>query len=256
MPSATMPSSSASATAPNNPFIKNLASSSKSTRDAALSSLRTFLSRPTPFSPLDNLKLWKGLFYCMWMSDKPLNQQRLARDLAALVDALRTADAKLAFIAAFWETMSSMWLEIDALRMDKFLYLLRCYVGKGFELCTSEGEAFTERYLELLERAPLEPKDHRIPNGIRFHVLDVYVDELEKVDAQPTADVVKFLAPVRKLRTETLTKAVKERCAEALEDERVLDWTGEAKQKASGAHDDTDGDEAEDEDAEFGGFDD
>nr|POE47404.1 ribosomal rna-processing protein 1 like [Quercus suber] len=256
MPSATMAPSAASATSPNNPFIKNLASSSKATRDAALLSLRTFLSRPAPFSPLDNLKLWKGLFYCMWMSDKPLNQQRLARDLAALVDALRTPDARLAFIAAFWETMCNMWLEIDALRMDKFLYLLRCYVGKGFELCMGEGEEFTQRYLELLERAPLEPKDHRIPNGVRFHVLDVYLDELEKVDSRRTADVEKFLEPVGKLRSETLTKAVRERCVEALEDERVRDWKGEAKQKHASTHDGADGDQDEDEEAEFGGFDD
>ena len=26
------------------------------------------------FSEVDLLKIWKGLFYCMWMSDKPLIQ--------------------------------------------------------------------------------------------------------------------------------------------------------------------------------------
>lgn len=29
------------------------------------------------FTETDMLKLWKGLFYCMWMSDKPLVQVRL-----------------------------------------------------------------------------------------------------------------------------------------------------------------------------------
>ena len=29
------------------------------------------------FSEVDLLKIWKGLFYCMWMSDKPLIQVHL-----------------------------------------------------------------------------------------------------------------------------------------------------------------------------------
>lgn len=235
---------------PNNPFIQNLASSSKATRDHALLALRTFLSRPeASFSALDNRKLWKGLFYCMWMSDKPLNQQRLARDLASLVDDVRTVDGKLAFVTAFWETMSTMWQEIDALRMDKFLYLVRCYVNKGFELCARKDwadDSFVERYLGVLETVPLEPRDHRIPNGIRFHVIDVYVDELEKVDTQRTVDLGKVLEPLRKLKENTLTKAIRERCAEALGNERVLDWKGEQKQENG----------IGDGDAEFGGFED
>jgi hypothetical protein len=34
------------------------------------------------------LKLWKGLFYCMWMSDKPLVQDDLARSTFARLVAL------------------------------------------------------------------------------------------------------------------------------------------------------------------------
>lgn len=40
----------------------------------------------------DLLKLWKGLFYCMWMSDKPLVQEELARKLAGLVACFQTHD--------------------------------------------------------------------------------------------------------------------------------------------------------------------
>lgn len=253
---------------PSNPFIKQLASSGKSprppstrrrvlnarpdrkTRDRALSSLRTYLSRPASFTPLDFLKLWKGLFFCMWMSDKPLNQQRLARDLADLVSVLKGDDNVVGFMDAFWKTMAREWSGIDALRMDKYLYLVRCYLGKAFEVMARKGwqdEEMVERVLGVLQETPLEARDAKIPNGLRFHVVDIYVDELEKVDTEKTAPVEKIMAPVRKLGKETVTKAVRTRVQEALEDERLQDWQG--LQSGSG-----EGDGA-DEDDEFGGFD-
>ena len=39
---------------------------------------------------MELLKLWRGLFYCMWMSDKPLVQEELARKLASLVQCFRS----------------------------------------------------------------------------------------------------------------------------------------------------------------------
>jgi ribosomal RNA-processing protein 1 len=84
-------------------------------RDAAVDSLRTYLSARPSLSSAESLKLWKGLFYCMWMSDKPRNQQQLARDLAALVDVLR-AGVVVPFLEGFWITMGREWSGIDVLR--------------------------------------------------------------------------------------------------------------------------------------------
>lgn len=189
----------------------------------------------------------------MWMSDKPLPQQRLARDLADLVDALRTPENILNFIAAFWKTMAREWSVIDALRMDKYLSLVRCYVAKGFEVCakSSWDEETTSSYLAVLGEVPLEARDHRVPNGLRYHTVDVWVDELEKVDAKRVAPVEVLLEPVRRLGRDSLTKAVRRRVQEALEDERLVDWKGEEREDAAeGAV------ESEEHDDEFGGFDD
>jgi ribosomal RNA-processing protein 1 len=51
----------------------------------------------------------------MWMSDKPRNQQQLARDLASLVNDL-PKEVVLPFLDAFWKTMSREWGGIDVLR--------------------------------------------------------------------------------------------------------------------------------------------
>ncbi|EME88883.1 uncharacterized protein MYCFIDRAFT_26930 [Pseudocercospora fijiensis CIRAD86] len=231
-----------------NPFIKQLASSDRSIRDRALSSLRTYLHRSTPFTGLDLLKLWKGLHYCMFMSDKPRNQQRLARDLAALTDVLAPANVSPWF-AAFWKTISREWGSIDSLRMDKYLYLIRCYVNKGFEVCAKKkwDEDFVHQYLEVLEAdgGPLSLRDMKVPNGLRLHVLDIWLDELQKVDEHRQAPIDKIMAPISKLKTGSMVKSVRERAGESFDDNRLLDgkaWRPEDE-------------EEEEPDAGFGGFD-
>jgi ribosomal RNA-processing protein 1 len=207
--------------------------SDRKTREHALDSLRTFLQRSTPFSELDFMKLWKGLFFCMWHSDKPLTQQRLARDLADLLTVVSGRENFLGFVRAFWQTIAREWAGIDALRMDKFLYLVRCYVGKGFEVVRKkewEDEDLIDAYLEILAAVPLNPSEQKIPNGLRYHVIDVYVDELDKVDTERNAPLEKMLEPLKELGEKSLTKPMKLRVKEALEDERLQDWKSEREQ--------------------------
>lgn len=66
-------------------FAKRLAANEKSGRDQALARLRVWLSKKPDLSELDLLKIWKGLFYCMWMSDKAPVQQELAAAMSKLV---------------------------------------------------------------------------------------------------------------------------------------------------------------------------
>ncbi|KAL7628305.1 hypothetical protein AAE478_002505 [Parahypoxylon ruwenzoriense] len=149
----------------NMPFIKNLASSDRKTRTSALSTLRTFLSAPATaqrLSDLDHLKLWKGLFYSVWMCDRPIPQQNLCAELAGLLAVLPThnphrngdgGDAAdegedggpecavvVPFLRAFWATLAREWTAIDVLRMEKYLLLVRrvfgaslAWVGEGYQ---------------------------------------------------------------------------------------------------------------------------
>lgn len=145
--------------------------------------------------------------------------------------------------------MGREWGGIEALRMDKFLYLVRQFLAAQFEYLSRDAwkdvEA-REEVLHMLEEVPLSPRDVRMPNGLRYHVIDIYVDELDKADPERTAPLEEMLAPLRKIAKEGITKAVRKRAAEALDDERVGDWKGENVKE----NDD------EEEDDEFGGFDD
>ncbi|KAI9800337.1 MAG: hypothetical protein M1825_004107 [Sarcosagium campestre] len=209
------------------PFVKQLAANDRPTRDAAVSSLRTFLSGRRQLSSLDLLKLWKGLFFCVWMSDRPRTQQRLIVDLAGLVEVLPDQNA-LPFLEAFWTTIAREWTGIDALRMDKFLLLVRSYLRASFcYLAERNWDVKTvEDYANILSAIPLSIADAKIPNGLRYHVIDIFVDELDASD-QPrksTIDLGLVLRPLRELASKSPTKSVRLRVKEALADERLIDW--------------------------------
>ncbi|GAB5588838.1 hypothetical protein Unana1_03738 [Umbelopsis nana] len=164
------------------PFGKQLAANEKKTRDKAVRSLQQFLSSKAELSEKDLLKLWKGLFYCFWMSDKPLIQQSLSETLGSLVMSLQQQNA-IAFIGAFWQIHCEEWHGIDRLRLDKYYMLLRRVIFYTFKYISEHDWdlGIIDDYSELLKNGPLHPTNKKIPDSIRYHLSDIYLGELEKV---------------------------------------------------------------------------
>jgi len=124
---------------------------------------------------------------------------------------------------------------IDVLRMEKFLLLCRRVLGASLEVLR-DGEKKKERWgekritevLDVYEEFPLNVADHRLPNGMRYHVIEIWVDEIERVgvlgmeDGEEQSRVLDvLLEPLRVLRKESPTKTVREKAKEALADERL-----------------------------------
>lgn len=149
-------------------------------------------------------------------------------------------------------------------------------------------------YLTILEEGPLcplnfdpdqpsaidEAKDYvpmpHGPDGLRYHIMDLWIDELEKVlefeeqeqddqgdaeeedgEAAPRPRKIKsdvpmdlLLRPIENLRTQGPHKPVRIRAAETLEDERLFEW-GFKTRKVDVNEDE----EEEDSEGEWGGFD-
>lgn len=80
-----------------------------------MNALSEYLKATEDMSELEYLKLWKGLFYCFWMSDKPLIQQELAEKLSKLIWDLKT-DVAFGYLSAFWKIIVKEWYGIDRLR--------------------------------------------------------------------------------------------------------------------------------------------
>ncbi|NXA51176.1 RRP1B protein, partial [Nothocercus julius] len=154
------------------------------------------------FSEEELLKIWKGLFYCMWMQDKPLLQEELANNISQLIHVIQNSEAQHLFVQTFWQTMNREWNGIDGLRLDKYYMLIRMILRQSFEVLKRNDweESLIEPFLQLLMKEVMDP-DSNAPIGIKFHFIDIYLDELAKVGAKElTADQnLKFIEPFCKI---------------------------------------------------------
>ncbi|PGH34724.1 ribosomal RNA-processing protein 1 [[Emmonsia] crescens] len=350
------------------PFVRELASSDKRTRDKALESLTRFIQSRRDLQLVELLKIWKGLFFCFYHSDRPLTQQSLARALSYTLVPSLPEQTLQSFLRAFWITMSRDFHSLDRLRLDKYLYLIRCYVGVAFEVFLKKGlsgagagtqkqkekqeqekekekgslgkrkrgeeadenGAETESgelgvwkelgmYLDMLEEGPLCPLNfdptsndtnedpavrmHKGPDGVRYHLLDIWLDEIEKIavvevegedegegetgdkameDDDDNAEARNstlnnddntkeknkktkkqlkdgvpmelLLRPIVRLQGKSISKMVRKRAGEVLDDERLVEW-GVRERKRDDDDDDDEEEEEEDEGEGWGGID-
>ncbi|XP_004406641.1 PREDICTED: ribosomal RNA processing protein 1 homolog B [Odobenus rosmarus divergens] len=192
-------------------FAQRLASHEKGIRDRAVKKLRQYISVKTQretggFSQEELLKIWKGLFYCMWVQDEPLLQEELANTISQLVHVVNNSEAQHLFIQTFWQTMNREWKGIDRLRLGKYYMLIRLVLRQSFEVLRRHGweESRIKLFLDVLMKEILHPESQS-PNGVKFHFIDIYLDELSKVGGKELlADQnLKFIDPFCKIAAKT-----------------------------------------------------
>nr|AFK47703.1 unknown [Medicago truncatula] len=163
-------------------LIKQLAFTQKSSREKALKLvLKSWLpSRSEQLPEEDAKKLWKGLFYCVWHSDKPLVQADLIDRLASLLLTLHSSFT-VQYFSTFFLTMRREWSGIDALRLDKFYLLIRRFVSKSFSLMNKNSWdlEFVKLIVNCLDGATFASSDKLLQGkGVNYHVASVFLDEL------------------------------------------------------------------------------
>lgn len=151
-----------------------------------------------PFTEDDFMRIWKGLYYNVWMSDKPLVQEDLAEQLAQLIDSFGGNTAcSLAYFSAFMRTMCNEWFGIDQWRMDKFLMLVRRMLRYMLRLLKKSkwSPELIQTFNETMQLSVLseQPKSR----GITMHYMDVFFEELAKAANEEitAAQVNLFLRP-------------------------------------------------------------
>jgi ribosomal RNA-processing protein 1 len=85
-------------------------------------------------SELDMLKLWKALYFCMWLADKQEVQTELARAFAKMVDVFKTEELSLLFLRSFFIIMIREWSSLDSHRINKFYTLIRIITNKALAI--------------------------------------------------------------------------------------------------------------------------
>ncbi|XP_051258813.1 ribosomal RNA processing protein 1 homolog B isoform X2 [Dicentrarchus labrax] len=190
-------------------FAQRLASNEKPVRTRAMKKLRKYLnvrSQRGGFTGDELLKLWKGLFYCLWMQDKPLLQEELSKQISSLIHSFQDVDGQFLYMESFLQTFKREWTGIDRLRMDKFFQLVRFMFRQTFEMLKRKKweSSVVGRFLELLTVQVLQ-SGSGAPSGLQFHILDLYMTELATVgSAELTADQnLIFIEPFCKTAAKT-----------------------------------------------------
>ncbi|XP_061782272.1 uncharacterized protein [Nerophis lumbriciformis] len=201
-------------------LAQKLASNEKPIRTKALKKLRKYINVRSQkatdgFTSEELLKLWKGLFYCLWMQDKPLLQEVLSNSVSSLIKSFHDVNGQFLYVESFFKTFKREWTGIDRLRMDKFFQLVRFMFRQTFEMLKKKTweSSVVERFLQLLT-TELLLSGSNAPTGLQLHVLDLYLTELAAVgSAELTADqnlifIEPFCKTAAKTKNRTLFRAI------------------------------------------------
>ncbi|OQR80348.1 ribosomal RNA processing protein 1A-like, partial [Tropilaelaps mercedesae] len=188
-------------------FAQLLASNERQVRDKALARMKKWLRlrshrEEAEFSIDGMMKLWKGLFYCMWMADKPLIQEELADNIGSLLHSFAKPTQSYLFIGAFFKTMARNHDHIDKFRIDKFLMLTRRLYRhvpisslfsiflKHLKLASLQylkardwEYKHVQKYISTLRESVLSTKQdaREMALGFRLHFFDIFLEEMARV---------------------------------------------------------------------------
>ncbi|CAE8635933.1 unnamed protein product, partial [Polarella glacialis] len=113
-------------------FGKRLAHTDKTVRDKGFSILKKWLAVHPELERLEYMKLWKGLYFGMWMADKRPVQQELSVNTAMLLNDVPREKRNM-WIETFWETMRDAWEKLDVHRINKYMLFMRIILAESFK---------------------------------------------------------------------------------------------------------------------------
>merc|ERR1719193_3011781 len=145
------------------------------------------------------MRIWKGLFYCYWMSDKPLVQEELAENISSMVGSFQTTQDGLGFVQAFAKTFQREWFGVDRWRMDKTMMFVRRFLRHSLKLVAKAEweETLLEAFIEVVRKEVVLTDPANASLGFQLHFTDVFLEEVAKVGGEdlPAKVVGKLVQP-------------------------------------------------------------
>ncbi|XP_026479436.1 ribosomal RNA processing protein 1 homolog [Ctenocephalides felis] len=165
-------------------FAKVLAGNDKKLRDRVLKNLRKWLGYRSQssfrFKEEDFMRIWKGLFYCMWMSDKPLIQEELADNISTLIHSFTNINDAILFFDCYLKTMVREWFGIDMHRLNKFMMFVRRML-RQFLVAVDHHKwkaEILEEFESVLTKTLFQQNNAM---GLVLHFIEIFMEELAKV---------------------------------------------------------------------------
>lgn len=180
-------------------------------RKKALNNFKNYLGSITSISELEMLKLWKGLYYAMWLCDKAPVQAQLAEFLSQLTHGFQKNTITFLYLRAFFRTVVREWTVLDYHRVNKFYVLIRLVVREYFELLKKKN--WNSKMVESFLTVMVEELLTKTPNGPRFHMVDLFLDELAVVSegSLTLSQFLEILSPFFSLLSTATDPALHER---------------------------------------------
>ncbi|XP_038219940.1 ribosomal RNA processing protein 1 homolog [Zerene cesonia] len=182
-------------------FAKLLSGNEKKSRDRVLKTLKKWLlncfSKDYVFKEDDFIRVWKGLFYAVWMSDKPLVQEDLCESISQILDLFpkEQFDNAIMMTKVGFKVLAMEWYGIDQHRIDKFMMLVRRYLRGSFRclLRTDWDLDSCKKYADMLSSedgllALKTPFYARNALSLILHIIDCYLEELSKISRGKISD--------------------------------------------------------------------
>ncbi|KAL4105169.1 hypothetical protein QTP88_020441 [Uroleucon formosanum] len=164
-------------------LIKLLASNDPNTRSDGIKKIKQLLldnSKDTSdaFQLNDYLIIWRGLFYFMWTSDKPVPQESVTEKISYLIHSCTSYQGKIFFLDAFFLTIKDNWMSIKQHRIDKCMMWARHFLRQllfTFVNCDWILE-YMNKFSEVLYRALKS-----FAPSLRTCLQVIFLEELAKV---------------------------------------------------------------------------
>jgi ribosomal RNA-processing protein 1 len=163
-----------------------------------VSTLSKWLAANKDLERVDYLKVWKGLFYCFWLCDKPKPQHELAEIISEMICEVRSW--KL-FLETFWETMAREWPGIDRWRVNKYYNFFRCMLKSSASFVLDDEEKILS-WIEIFQNGPLNPLNEKLPMSIQLSVVEKFIPELFQMKPKEN-HCYKMLSPFYNLLEKT-----------------------------------------------------
>lgn len=157
-------------------LARSLVTGEKAVRDATVEELKKYAGSRKTFKDLEMMKLWRALYYCVWLSDKVPVQSALCSAVSALMHAFSRQDIAMMYFKCFLRTMFREWSHIDQHRVNKFYVLIRLMLREGLVYLQKQefAQIPTLEFITVLHDEALS----KTPNGIRMHISDIFLEEL------------------------------------------------------------------------------
>lgn len=159
-------------------LARTLVDPEKSVRDDGISKFTKYANKLKDVTDLHMLKLWKALYYCLWLTDKDHIQREVSSMITKLLHAFKTSELKVLYVKTFYVTILREWSLVDQYRANKLYVLMRLMLSELFDTIVAADfdTNVVTGYVSALEQNAL----CKTPNGVRFHVADIFLEELSK----------------------------------------------------------------------------